>query len=287
MSDSKYVIDVGEQNYAAVVVEGSRSVPVLVDFWAPWCQPCKALTPILVRLAEAYQGKFILTKINTEEEQALAAQFGIRSIPTVKLLVNGEPVDEFMGALPETEIQAFLDRYLPRESDKLVLQANALVQAGQVDDALSLIEQARANDPGNPRVQLAFARLQAVLGDLDAAEQALAALPLQEQDNPEVAGIRARLVFDRAIKDAEDEATLDKRLQQSPADSEALYQLAAHRVMAGDYESALERLLQLLQKDREYGEDAARKGMLAVFEILGGTGDLVARYRNRMFNALH
>ena len=287
MSDSKFVIDVNEENYSAVVLEGSRSVPVLVDFWAPWCQPCKALTPVLVKLAEVYQGRFILAKVNTEEQQTLAAQFAIRSIPTVKLFVDGQPVDEFMGALPERDIQAFLDRYLPRESDKLVVQASRLMQSGRADDAVALIEQARENDPDNPRVQLAYARLQATLGDLDAAEQALAALPLEEQNKPEVASIRARLMFDQAISGADDEATLQQRLQQSADDSEALYQLAAYRVTDGDYEAALQRLLQLMQKDRAYDDDAARKGMLAVFEILGGSGELVARYRNRMFNALH
>ena len=157
------------------------------------------MTPVLVKLAEVYQGRFILAKVNTEEQQTLAAQFAIRSIPTVKLFVDGQPVDEFMGALPERDIQAFLDRYLPRESDKLVVQASRLMQSGRADDAVALIEQARENDPDNPRVQLAYARLQATLGDLDAAEQALAALPLEEQNKPEVAGIRARLMFDQPL----------------------------------------------------------------------------------------
>ena len=287
MSDSKFVVDVTEQNYPEVVLEGSHSVPVLVDFWAPWCQPCKALTPVLVNLAEAYRGKFILAKINTEEQQGLAAQFAIRSIPTVKLFVDGQPVDEFMGALPESQITAFLDRHLPRESDGLVAQARQLLQDGRVEDAETLVEQARRDDPGNPRVQLAHARLQATLGNLDAAEQALATLPLEEQDKPEITGLRARLVFDRAVEDADDEAALSQRLLANPGDSEAIYQLAAYRVLHGDYQAALEQLLQLMLKDRAYGDDAARKGMLAVFELLGGSGDLVVRYRSRMFNALH
>ena len=142
MTQSQYIYEVDTENYGRIVVEGSRSVPVLVDFWAEWCQPCKLLMPILARLAEAYQGKFILAKINTEEQQAIAAEFGIRSIPTVKLFRHGEPVDEFMGALPESEIRAFLDRHIPRESDQLVAQADQLIQAGKTEQAVKLIEQA-------------------------------------------------------------------------------------------------------------------------------------------------
>ena len=287
MNEQQFVIDVTEQNYSSAVLEGSRSTPVLVDFWAPWCQPCQMLTPVLTKLAAAYQGKFILAKINTEEQQALAAQFQIRSIPTVKLFMDGAEVDEFMGALPEAQIRVILDRHLPRESDQLLVQANQLIENGSIAEAATLIEQALADDPDNPRVQLAYARLQATLGRPEAAEQALAALPTEQLDSPEVAGIRARLVFERALSDADDESTLEQRRKENPLDSEATYQLAAYRVMSNDYAAALELLLQLLQKDRAYGDDAARKGMLAVFDILGGSGDLAVRYRNRMFNALH
>ena len=268
-------------------MEGSRSVPVLVDFWAEWCQPCKLLMPILARLAETYQGKFILAKINTEEQQAIAAEFGIRSIPTVKLFRHGEPVDEFMGALPESEIRAFLDRHIPRESDQLVAQADQLIQTGKTEQAVKLIEKARAEDPDNPRVQLAFARLQATLGDIEGAEQVLAGLPPEEQEKPEIKGLRARFRFDRVAAAAPDPDQLETALARNPDNSEARYQLAAHKVMRNDFQGALELLLTLLQQDRQYDDEAARKGMLSVFEILGGSGELVNRYRNRMFNALH
>ena len=268
-------------------MEGSRSVPVLVDFWAGWCQPCKLLMPILARLAETYQGKFILAKINTEEQQAIAAEFGIRSIPTVKLFRHGEPVDEFMGALPESEIRAFLDRHIPRESDQLVAQADQLIQTGKTEQAVKLIEKARAEDPDNRRVQLAFARLQATLGDIEGAEQVLAGLPPEAQETPEIKGLRARFRFDRVAAAAPDPDQLETALARNPDNSEARYQLAAHKVMRNDFQGALELLLTLLQQDRQYDDEAARKGMLSVFEILGGSGELVNRYRNRMFNALH
>jgi putative thioredoxin len=287
MADSEYVVEVTAENYAEIIVEGSRSVPVLVDFWAEWCQPCKMLMPTLAKLAEEYQGKFLLAKINTEEQQELASQFGIRSIPTVKLFRDGQPVDEFMGALPEAEIRTFLDPHVTHESDNLVVQANELIQQGDTDAAVALMEEARRSDPGNPRTLIAYARLQAALGAVDQAEAALKELPPEEQDNQEVAGLRAQLRFDNIARSAPEPAELATSLEADPGNSEARYQLAAHEVMNGRYEEALEQLLTLLRKDRNYGDDAARKGMLAIFDILEGSGELVNRFRSRMFNALH
>ncbi len=287
MTESDYIFEVSAENFGAVVLEGSRSLPVLVDFWAPWCGPCKTLTPILTKLAEEYRGKFVLAKINTEEQQELAAQFGIRSIPTVRLFKNGQPVDEFMGALPETELRAFLDRHIPRESDRLAAQANQLARQGDLGGAVRLMEEAKNSDPDNPRVLIAYARLKAILGNTEEAEQILAALPPEELENPEVAGLKAQLLFDRIAQTAPALEELQQRLATDPNDNEARYLLAARYVMEGGYEPALEQLLTLLRKNRDYADDAARKGMLAIFEILGGNDPLVNRYRNRMFNALH
>ena len=287
MSNSKYIIEITEDNFNSEVLERSRSVPVLVDFWAEWCQPCKMLMPLLAELAEQYKGGFVLGKLNTEKQQGLAAAFGIRSIPTVKLFRNGEPVDEFMGALPESEIRAFLDRHVQRDSDRLLARAEDLIRQEQAEEALRLIEQAVTDDPENPRTHLALARVRAILGDIDGAEEALATLPAGRQEEPDVRALRARFLFDRVADAAPDTETLERRLEQDPANSEAIYQLAARKVMDGDQETALELLLRLVQTDRKYGDDAGRKAMLALFEIMGGGGELVNRYRSRMFNALH
>lgn len=287
MAESDYIFEVTAENFVAVVLEGSRTIPVLVDFWAPWCGPCKTLTPILTRLAEEYRGKFMLAKINTEEQQELAARFGIRSIPTVRLFKNGQPVDEFMGALPEAELRTFLDRHIPRESDRMVAQANQLARQGDLEGALRLMEEAKNGDPDNARVLIAYARLQAILGNTGEAERMLAELSPEELENPEVAGLKAQLLFDRIAQATPAAGELQQRLASNPNDSEARYQLAARHVTEGEYEPALELLLELLLKDRNYGDGAARKGMLAIFEILGGNDPLINRYRNRMFNALH
>jgi putative thioredoxin len=287
MAESPNIIEVTRENFPTVVLEGSRARPVLIDFWAEWCQPCKALLPILTGLAEAYQGKFLLAKINTEEQQELAARFGIRSIPTVKLFKDGEPVDEFMGALPEAEIRAFLDKHIPDETGALLARANQLIQQGEIEEAIRLVETAKDADPKNPRTLVAYARLKAAVGEIAEARALLEILPEAVQEHPDVVGLRAQLMFDAVAESAPPAAELEQTLAADPGNSEARYQLAARLVMEGQYEQALEQLLLLLQKDRNYGDDGARKGMLAVFDIFGGSGDLVSRFRTRMFNALH
>ena len=287
MADSPYIVTLTAANFDSVVIDGSFDRPVLVDFWADWCAPCRMLMPILAKLVEEYGGKFILAKLNTEEEQALAAQFGIRSLPTVQLFKEGRPVDQFMGALPETQIREFLDRHIARASDGLLAQAQGLMAAGDLDRARGLIQRARKEDPANPRTSLVEVQLTAAQGDVAEAQAQLERLPIELAHDPEVAALRGQLQFAAALAGAPEAAILRARLESDPNDSEARYQLAAQRVVAGDYEAALGLLLELMKRDRAYGDDAGRKGMLAVYDLLGGAGDLVTQYRARMMNALY
>jgi thioredoxin len=195
MDESPFIIDVTRENYAQVM-ETSFNVPVLIDFWASWCQPCQVLMPILARLAEEYQGKFLLGKLNTEEQQEIAAQFGIRSIPNVKLFRNGQPVDEFMGALPEKAVREFLDRHVARDSDAQVAEALEQLRAGNAAGAVMLLDEAREADPDNPRITVALAQAQAAGGNIAAAEATLDSLPANERDKPEVAAVRNHLYFE-------------------------------------------------------------------------------------------
>jgi putative thioredoxin len=285
MADSPFIIDVTRDNYRQVM-EASFQVPVLVDFWASWCQPCQILMPVLAKLAEQYQGKFLLAKLNTEEQQEIAAQFGIRSIPTVKLFRDGQPVDEFMGALPEQAIRQFLDRHVARASDAAVQQARERLLAGDGEAALALLTQARQEDPDNPRVTLTLAQAQAAMGDVAAAEATLDGLPADEQAKPEVASLRSHLFFEGQLAGAPAAAELEARLAAAPDDPEALYQLALHHVVEQDYEPGMQLLLQLMQKNRGYGEDAARRALVRVFELLGDD-PRVGRYRSRMASLLY
>jgi putative thioredoxin len=286
MADSPNILTVTADNFQSIVLDGSFDRPVLVDFWADWCAPCRMLMPILAKLAEEYRGRFILAKVNTEEQQALAAEFGIRSLPTVQLFKSGRPVDQFMGALPEGQIREFLDRHIPRASDGLLAQAQGLMAAGDLAGARTLIDRARAQDPENARLALAELQLMAARGEIAEAQSAIDRLPIELASEPEVLALRGQLRFATALEGAPTEADLIARLSSEPNDSLSRYQLAAHQVIRGDYEAALENLLTLMKRDRGFQEDAGRKGMLAVFDLLGG-GDLVARYRAKMMNALY
>ncbi len=285
MADSPFIVDVTAENFREIM-EASSEVPVLLDFWASWCQPCQVLMPILAKLAEEYQGKFLLGKLNTEEQQEIAARFGIRSIPTVKLFRDGQPVDEFMGALPETAVREFLDRHVARASDAQVLEAQKQLLAGNADAAITLLNAARDADPDNPRVALTLAEAQAAAGDVAAAEATLDGLPADERDRPAVTNLRSRLFFESEVAGAPAAHELEARMQADPDDLQALLQLAMRKVVDQDYDAAMDLLLELMQKDRRFGDDAGRSGLLKVFELLGDD-PRVGRYRRRMASLLY
>lgn len=286
MTDNAYIIDVTTDNFANVV-ERSMQVPVLVDFWAPWCEPCKTLLPIMEKLAAEYQGRFLLAKVNIDEQQALASQFGVRSVPTVKLVRDGRIADEFSGALPESQVRAFIDKHMEQPADRFLAAAEQAWENGDAAQAEALLRQVMAEVPDDHRAQLMLAELRAVTGNTDEAAQLLASLPADLALSPQAEALRARLTFAAAAAGAPEIEALQQALTNNPKDSQARHQLAARLVLAGDLEGALQQLLELLRRDRSWGDDAGRKGMLQIFELLGGQGELVNRYRRLMFTAMH
>ncbi|MDQ7074105.1 MAG: thioredoxin [Gammaproteobacteria bacterium] len=295
MSDSEYIVDVTLENFEEVVLNSSMQQPVLVDFWADWCQPCQALIPVLSKLAEEYQGQFILAKVNSDEQQEIAVQFGVRSLPTVKVLFQGQIVDEFMGAIPESEIRELLSKHITAppaapesiEEPSITKQAETLFQAGEQSTALQLLEKTRAEQPEESELTLCHAKLLLKSLQVDEALAVLKQLPRDARDSSDALRLQAQAHFTQIAQSSKhSETQLQQQLEQGINESETLYQLAALKVAQGEFEAALDLLLTLLQKDRSYNDDAARKGMLEIFNIIEGD-PLVSQFRRRMFNFLH
>lgn len=287
MSTSPYVADVTRADFDALVLNRSHTTPVLVDFWASWCAPCKMLMPVLARLADEYQGKFFLAKVNTDVEQELATRHGIRSLPTVKLFKNGVAIDEFLGVQPEQVIRGIIDRYAPRPSDTLVKEARRAIESGQLREAAETLKRAIDLDPANDHAKVELAKLLLADGRVDEGERLLGSLSRAAMSEPEAVALFARLEFAHIAAGSPAAIELERLIATKPADSETRYQLSAHKVLQGDYEAALALLLEIVQRDRKFRDDAARKAMLTVFTLLGGKGDVVKQYRNQLSMALN
>ncbi|MBA1145584.1 co-chaperone YbbN [Ectothiorhodospiraceae bacterium WFHF3C12] len=287
MNEPAFVADVGDADFQSAVVERSESVPVLVDFWAEWCAPCKSLMPVLEKLAADYRGGFVLARVNADQETDLVRRVGVRSLPTVLLVKGGQVVDHFQGALPEGQVRAFLDRHVERPGQQGPAEAAAeAVARGDYDAARQALETALQEHPEDAALRLEMAAVLAAQGEVDAARAIVDTLP-DDVDQARLAGVRARLDFATRLAGAAPVAELQARLETDPADSEAAYQLATHAVAAGDYDTALSLYMDLARRDRAYGEDAARKALLELFELLGSEDPRVKEYRRRLFTLMY
>ncbi|MGM0516638.1 MAG: thioredoxin [Pseudomonadota bacterium] len=287
MSDSEHVFSVSTPEFAEKVIDASRETPVLVDFWAEWCAPCRQLMPVLSQIVEEMDGQVKLAKINTEEEQELAAQVGVRSLPTVMLFVGGRPVDQFQGALPESQIREFIGRHVLSEIDKIRREAQQVRAAGALDQAMDLLREANRQEPGNVEVLLDLADLIAEQGDLDQAWEILEALPLDAATRDDVKEFKARIGMARSAQSGPPEDELRARIESDPKDMEAREALAAKLALRNDIEGALEQYYQMMLRDRSYNDDAGRQGMIDLFEMLGNEHPLTRQYRRKMFGLLH
>jgi len=282
MSNSPYIIDVTLENFQQVILEGSMQQPVLVDFWADWCAPCKALMPTLHKLAEEFQGQFILAKINIEEQPELAQQFQVKSVPTLMLVGEGQLLDQFNGVKPESEIRAFLKQHLTNPVDAFKEQIKLLIGEGELDQAQEMLQQAITQLPEDTDLQIDLARVLLQKNLATEAKTVLENLPEAEKARPQVKGLMAGLKFAEVAPSAEKLAALGER-----EDSEANYLKAMAALLQGDHEQALERLLNLLRDDRAYQEGVAHKTLLEVFAMLGEGNPLVVKARRKLYTLMY
>ncbi len=270
------MMDVTIQNFEAEVIEASMSTPVLVDFWAPWCGPCKSLSPVLEKVETAYEGRFKLVKIDSDKEQQLAQAFGIKSIPTCVLLINGQPVDGFMGALPEGQVKQFLDKHLPPEG---ALQAQAIaeeaqqhLQAGDEQSARAALEQALATDPGNDDARFDLIKLVIGHGELAEASALLATtltrFPVPLRFEAQAQWIQALEFVTTDPRGDWELAQFDERIAQNKRDFDTRFAKSRLLIAAGQWELAMDELLEIIMRDKTWDNEAPRKTYIALLELM-------------------
>jgi putative thioredoxin len=275
-------------NFDDAVLQASAARPVLVDFWAPWCAPCRALAPILDRLAAEFAGRFTLAKLNTEDEPELAARYGVRGIPNCKLFADGRVIDEFTGALPESALRDFLAGALPSPAAPLVAAARAALATADAAGALARLDEALTLDPADEDALLT--RVEALLAlnraaDANAVVAGLEAPARRVRDARRLAALKARAAL--AAEGGADLATLARKAAATPVDCAAKLAHARALAAAGDYDRALAELLAIVRTDRGFDDDVGRRTMLTVFEALPADSDLARRYRRELAAAIN
>jgi putative thioredoxin len=281
--------DASLADFQAKVIDASHTAPVLVDFWAEWCNPCRTLKPLLEKLAADYGRRFLLVKVNSDENQELAARYGVRGIPNVKAFVGGQMVDEFTGVLPEAQLRSFIDRLIPSPSEPLRLAAAEARAKGDSEVALSLLGDALQADPTAEAVQFDLADLHLDQKNIAAAQSILDALEFKTKDAARMKVLQARLKIVTAGGDA-DPAELRARIDANAADFDARLRLANALALAHDYRAACEQLMEIVRRDRHWQDQAARKTLLDLFALLGGDArfdDLVREFRVMLARTLN
>lgn len=285
-----HAYDVGAADFDDKVVAASRQVPVIVDFWAEWCQPCRILKPILEKLAAEYGGRFILAKVDSDANPQIAARYGVRGIPAVKAFVDGQMVNEFAGALPEAQVRQFIDSLLPSPSAPLYREALAAWDSGDLDAARRLLGAVIEADPMNHTAYLDLAELQLAANALPEARQLLDIVAHTDgADKARLESLQAALQLLANRGDA-DLDTLARQVATDPTDLGARLQLANALALAQDYRPALENLLEIVRRDRHWNEDAGRKTLLTLFNLLAAQpeqADLVREFRAALARTLN
>ncbi|HIO31514.1 MULTISPECIES: thioredoxin family protein [Marinobacter] len=289
MSNSPYVFEATMDNFQQDVMEASSKTPILIDVWAEWCAPCKQLMPLLEKLADEYKGGFMLAKVNADEQQQLTGSLGVRSLPTVILVKDGQAVDGFNGALQESEIRKVLDKHIemPEDEEAPYDKAHRLWEEGDVEAALAVLTEMNRSDPDDLKVLIDLAQLKAELGDLETAEQVLESLPPEEKMQHQAKQLAARLKFLRASAELPPIHELEDALDKDPKDPNALHLLALHHILQENNAEAMELLIRLMRVDSKYKDEVAKTTLIELFDKLGNNNPDVRTYRRKLYTLMH
>ena len=283
---NEHVVEVTLENAQQILIEESAKRLVLVDFWADWCAPCKALMPILEALAEEYKGQFLLAKVNADEQPDISAQFGVRSLPTVIMMKDGQPVDAFQGAQTEAEIRAKLDQLLPKVWDALMASAEEKMKAGDFDAALVDLKEAYSESGQDKMIGLVLAQALLQLNRCDEAESVLKNITLADQDAL-YEQLMAQLELAREAAKSPEIIELERQLGEDAKNIDVAYQLALQYSQNHSYEDALELLLGIIERDKNAKEGAVKQAFLDVLAALGKGEPVAVAYQRKFFNLLH
>lgn len=279
--------DVTLQNFEPEVIEASRHAPVLVDFWAPWCGPCRTLGPMLEKLEAEADGQWKLVKVNVDENQELAGHFGVRSIPHVVAFADGQAVDQFTGVLPESGLREFLSRLTPNPALLALDEARNLAAAGDRQAAVDAFQAALALDPGSDAARFAYISFLLDGNALAEAEAEFGKLSAQAAQDDAYTALRTRVEAMKGVADLPDEQTLTNRVAADPHDLSGRLDLARLLIARQQYEPALEQLLAIVRADRGFEDDIGRKTMLSVFDMLADQPEVVSRWRRQLSTSLN
>ncbi len=282
--------DTTTQTFAKDVIEESRNQPVLVDFWAPWCGPCKQLAPVIEKVVAKAGGKVKLVKMNIDEHPGVAGQLGIQSIPAVIAFQNGQPVDGFMGALPESQVQAFIDRIAgpagPQPADEIVAAGEEALANGDFVLAEQIFAEALGLEPDNVKALAGLARARLEGGAIDDAKAILEQVPADKAKDPAVLAVKAQLDVAEQAAGLGDLAELAAKVEANPKDHQSRYDLAVGLAGKGKREEAMDHLLEIVRRERGWNEEAARKQLVQLFEAWGPTDELTLQGRRRLSSLL-
>jgi putative thioredoxin len=281
-----HTIETGTETFERDVLQASARVPVLVDFWAPWCAPCRALKPVLEKLAGEYKGRFVLAKVNSDEHPQLSARYGVRGIPNVKAFVDGKLADEFTGALPESGVRAFIDRLIPTPGEKLRRTARSLVNQGDFDEAERNLRSGLELEPENHEIRLDLVELLLAKNSHAEADQLFAPIPERERDE-RADRLYSVLALWKKSREMPAIAELEAKLAADPKDLNSRLALGERLVADMRFEPALAALLEVVRGDRGALRTSARKLMVDVFRMAEDQDELVSKYRKLLAGALY